>query len=189
MKAAAAPWKTQLSTNRDILKQATEEAHACAEARWFSSGSFASRPSYDGWLSSLYFAHEALGQSATRFDALKRYALEETRRRNALVRDLGGRQQQWQQPARHSESWSWGVLYALNGSALGASVLLKTGAIQASWPTHYVEEMRNFATSGGLAAFFQSLNDDKLNATEIVCGAHSVFDALVEQNSDLGLAT
>ena len=173
---------SQAVSQRDQLRRATQTAHAKAEARWFRMGSFANRSSYDTWLSSLFLAHARLGAVATKDGMLSRYGRIEAARKSALLSDLEADYIDCSETRPVSASWSWGVLYALHGSSLGASVLLKTNAIDASWPRRYLEEMRGFATSGQLSKFFRDLNATPANTEEMVAGANAVFDLLAANN-------
>jgi heme oxygenase len=165
-------------SNRDRLKRSTKTAHACAEARWFSSGSFASRTAYQHWLSALLHTHSAYGLAAVQSAGLRQYSAIEAKRRTALERDLDVSVQYDGIQQNASLDWSWGVLYALNGSALGASILLKSGSVLADWPTEYLAEMRGFAASGQLKSFFDDLNAEYLDTGEMLKGANAVFNCL-----------
>ena len=165
-------------TNRDQLRHATQAAHTEVEGRWFTFGSFNSRSSYDHWLSSLYSAHASLGAAAVKASALRRYAEREAARRDALMSDLGASQTDRPEAQPVSAPWAWGVLYALHGSALGASILLKSNAVQPGWPRRYLVEMREFAASGQLKEFFRALNAASADVQGMAKGAHAVFDLL-----------
>ncbi len=169
---------TQFSQNRDFLKHVTGAAHATAEKSWFSSSAFASRVAYSDWLSALFEAHATLGAAATKSSALKSYRNAEERRRRAIALDLGFQSMAERSTCVPSQSWSWGVLYALNGSALGASILLKTGVLNPQWPKSYLNEMRLFATSGQLKYFFEHLNEEELDREAMADGAIAVFDLI-----------
>jgi len=168
------------SSNRHNLKEMTSGAHDRAETRWFSRGKFTSRDSYLHWLEAMRSVHMSLGATAVREAALTQYSSIEAKRINALSLDLGMPKSSLKikVPAEVSAAWSWGALYALNGSSLGASILLKSQSVQSDWPNRYLQEMRYFATSGALGEFFAELDHLKLNRKEAARGANAVFSAL-----------
>lgn len=164
--------------NRDRLRRATRDAHMTAEHLWFSAGAFADRATFLQWLSVMADVHASIGQPAAM--ALRAHISDriELERARALTQDLV------QQPTTHpasqplSASYAWGAMYVLNGSAMGASVLLKPGALPNDWPRHYLRTMQAFAKSGQLRQFFDRLDAIDLNHAESLAGATAVFDAL-----------
>jgi heme oxygenase len=98
-----------------------------------------------------------------------------------LANDLGLSKVKKTDISSPNSAWSWGVLYALNGSSLGASVLLKKGAIDAAWPRQYLEEMRRFAKSGMLKSFFDELNAAPFKVEDMATGANDVFNLLASK--------
>lgn len=167
-------------SNRQYLRAMTSAAHDKAEARWFSRGQFASRESYQHWLRSMHRVHSTLGAHAVQHEHLTPYSAMEYERAQALSVDLDIPEKPafavtLEQP---SSAWPWGVLYALNGSSIGASTLLKSGQIMAEWPNQYLQVMTRFATSGALGTFFAELDSRELNLSDCVSGATAVFSAL-----------
>ena len=82
---------------------------------------------------------------------------------------------------------AWGVGYVLNGSALGASSILKTGRLQANWPRSYLSMGRIYAQEGGVRRYFDRLDALPLNAREVIAGAHvafAIFAAAERENSN-----
>lgn len=174
---------THLS-HRAFLKEATLVSHARAEDGWTVAGAFPNRRAYLRWLHVQSGAHHALGARAARLLGLRQLIAAEQTRQRLLSRDLGGEPGQVQgTPPWLTESFAWGVLYALNGSALGASILLKRHADLEQWPTAYLQEMRRFAKSGELLAFFRELDAVPLERVEASAGARAVFDRFSSQVS------
>jgi len=66
----------------------------------------------------------------------------------------------------------------VSGSALGATFLLKSVSANHDWPTKYLCELSRFARTGGVRAFFESLNEADIEFAEARRGATSVFEAL-----------
>lgn len=170
--------------NRQRLKAATLQAHARTEAAWFGRAAFADLATYRHWLSAMQQVHLGLGVDAAH--ALGDGA--EAARLAALDTDLGNCPQAEHVPQSAPPSWAWGVQYAINGSALGASILMKSAALQPDWPTAYLETMRSYATSGALNAFFQTLNAQDLDHVQATEGATQVFTLLERAHQGLALA-
>ena len=167
---------------RAYLKSATRQDHVRAEARWTNEGTFADRRTYQAWLGRMLDVHDALGFSAAKRSRWHSAAAIETSRHNALCQDLGlpaKRHNGAGQSLDHDEAW--GALYALNGSALGASILLKQGIAQFGWPVAYLSEMRRFATSGALGAFFPALDVQVSNREAALTGALAVFRMIASE--------
>ncbi|WP_341367790.1 hypothetical protein [Yoonia sp. BS5-3] len=164
--------------NRAVLKMSTRAAHEGAESRWFSDGRFASRDSYDHWLKALLKTHQTFGARAVTSTQLGHYQKIENARQTALCADLGCDDQATKRGDPPSDGWAWGVLYVLNGSALGASMLLKSNSIQDGWPTSYLRVMQGFASSGQLKSFFGQLDQADAATSDMAAGAKAVFDYL-----------
>ncbi len=169
-----------IATNRESLRHQTREDHNRAESTWTKSGRFDSRQDYNAWLTALYHVHSALGVAAAQTLGASWLIDKEQSRCRALERDLGTCGSEKTPEKTGTRSWAWGVQYALNGSALGASLLLKSGAIDDSWPRNYLTEMQAFAKSGALKQFFSSLDRTPVDIEEAGHGARSVFGALAD---------
>lgn len=165
-------------SNRALLKRATSGAHRSVESAWFPSAGFQGFDGYREWLLALYKVHNTLGQSAAHTLGRENWIVEESARMACLVRDTG-LQPQAAPPAKlGSESWAWGVLYAINGSALGGAVLLRDPSLHESWPKAYLKELGAFAKSGGVKSFFDELNKNSITARDAINGALAVFATL-----------
>lgn len=169
-----------LVTHRAVLKEATGTAHLKAETAWTRDGKFADRAGYETWLRCLQVTHLTLGMTAASVIKCDAQCLEEHSRAKALALDLAGGPRPKTPPKRGSESWAYGVCYALNGSAIGASILLKSRSTHAPWPCAYLETMADYATSGRLKAFFERLEAVQLNMDDAVQGARDVFTTIAE---------
>jgi heme oxygenase len=174
---------------RETLKQATREAHLQAEAVWMGDAGFEALEDYRAWLHALKRAHAHLGLAAARQVRNPSFVTLEQDRLSALAGDLGQRIKPEQiEPTLLTESQAWGVLYALNGSALGGSVLLKAGHTAPDWPTAYLQTMQAYARSGALAQFFRNLEAVDIVHSEAVSGAKLVFWLLKNQRRVLQAA-
>lgn len=144
---------------------------------------FADISRYRGFLLALLTAHARLGLDAARLRNAEVDGLEEERRIHALGTDLD-MATLWRDPARVSQplrmsrDYAWGVGYVLNGSALGAAVIMKAGHLGPTWPVRYLGLARDYARSGNLKAFFDALNEQTLDRAQALRGAVAVFDLL-----------
>ncbi|MEL7104393.1 MAG: biliverdin-producing heme oxygenase [Pseudomonadota bacterium] len=166
--------------NRHVLKAATKSAHQRAEARWVTEGRFADRAAYSAWLAAMAGVHVTLGAPAARLLNDPSWRNEERQRLAALKADLSADLPECDTSPERSGSWAWGVAYALNGSAMGASILLKSGAVASGWPRRYLTVLRAYATSGRLHGFFAELAHQGIDLDEAGTGAKDVFAALAQ---------
>lgn len=170
-------------SNRSYLRHMTDAAHARAELGWTEDGRFTARRRYDDWLAALLKTHLSLGLPASR--ALAEGAEEEEARIAALCADLAVPVILPRQTAPMDPAAAWGVGYALNGAALGASLLLKGGGTASDWPTAYLQRMQNYARSGALKHFFAALDQTPLDRTAAAKGASTVFAHLTQTETSL----
>ncbi|MEM6665593.1 MAG: biliverdin-producing heme oxygenase, partial [Pseudomonadota bacterium] len=120
-------------TVRQNLRQSTQILHDQVEALWISGERFSDRARYEEFLGALLTAHVTLGMGAARTRGAGEEITMERRRIAALRSDLGSRANQTEPPAtidRMGRSFAWGVGYVLNGSALGAKMILKHGYVE-----------------------------------------------------------
>lgn len=164
--------------NRHFLKAATRTAHERAETNWVTQGRFEDRAAYTAWLSAMAEVHATLGARAARCLDDPTWRDEEQRRLLAIEADLAVPIPVCEFGCDRSGSWAWGVAYALNGSAMGASVLLKSGAVAPDWPCSYLTVLRDYATSGRLQSFFRDLEGLRIDLDQASAGARDVFAAL-----------
>ncbi len=161
--------------NRAYLKAATQQAHDEAEQHWAPGNLFVDKAVYFQWLSVLMEVHHTLGQPAAHALSCEAYIEAEAARRAALCEDLGDMAAGSAESVQRGGGHAWGVLYALNGSAIGASVLLKSGRIPGDWPTSYLLCMQEFARSKALKTFFAELDAQSFDMDDARCGAERVF--------------
>ena len=165
-------------SNRDALREATRCAHDRAEEVW--TPDLMARDRLAPFLTRMFKLHEDLGlPAALRCDVDGAESLERSRI-SALAQDLGV--SVGTRPSRADWSPSgdeaWGVLYALNGSALGATALLRSRDPETA--PAYLRLMRDYARSGALGAFFKRLNAQDLDLERAGAGATRVFAAMME---------
>lgn len=167
-----------MGNNRTVLRDATRQVHERTEQLWFAQNAFASHAAYLRWLSAMATVHQSLAPAAVR--ALDDMTITQTERDRtaALAADLGTTPSPPMEPLLCTKAEAWGVMYVLNGSAMGASVLLKSQGLKPDWPQRYLQVMRSFAQSGALRQFFDLLDQVPLDHTAATAGAHLVFDAL-----------
>ncbi|MFK7941897.1 MAG: hypothetical protein AB8B85_03150 [Paracoccaceae bacterium] len=168
-------------SNRVTLRRFTRTQHDRAELHWTNTGAFTNIDRYRVFLGSMSSIHRTLGFTASANNIGHSTEFEDARVL-ALHSDLGvsAEPERFPNSLPMTSDFAWGVLYVLNGSAMGASTLLKSKVIDPSWPTAYLRTMQYFVRSGALAAFFRSLNSIPLDTTQAVMGARAVFDAISE---------
>ncbi|MCH2163930.1 MAG: hypothetical protein MK098_04655 [Marinovum sp.] len=168
---------TDLS-NRHQLKTLTKERHSRTETTWFAGGRFEGQGHYIEWLGAMLDVHCDLGLRAATRLGRQDDLTQEHLRFACLTKDLKRDGSPLTAESDETESWAWGVQYALNGSALGAGVLLKHDVSHHDWPIAYLQCMTGFAKSGALKRFFDDLDAQDLQMTDACAGALAVFDAL-----------
>lgn len=168
--------------NRRALKFATHAAHERAELQWTEA--LANSATNDALLIAMQSLHRNHGIAAAKCSGLAGAVALEQQRLTALRHDLSSPQSDAVQddaggrPLRRD--YALGVLYALNGSAMGAAMMLRPGGIMADRRPAYLELMRAYAQSGALAAFFRHLNAQELSIDLASAGACDVFTAMTQ---------
>lgn len=167
---------------RPILQETTRAVHHRIEAMWTPSGGFSSEDHYRAFLRALFRVHTTIGLAA----ALRRSegVVEEAARIAALADDLEMEAPPRVAPLAESVDYAWGVGYVLNGSALGASILLKSGAVAETWARRYLERGRTYAQTGQLRRFFDALNTAPLHLAGVQAGALDTFAAFETPDLD-----
>ena len=166
------------ATNRFLLRAATRHEHLAAETTWTPEHGFGSVERYHGFLRALVSVHLQLGlPAATKRGIASEIALEEARI-EALADDLRLPIKQNRGGHDMCVSYAWGVAYCLNGSALGASVMLKSVHLPENWPRTYLLAGRDYVRSGGLVSFFSLLDSMELDLDAAADGAKTVFREL-----------
>lgn len=160
---------------RTQLRAQTLQLHDKVESLWTDDGAFAERATYLAWLGCLLTAHRRLGLPA----AVARGSFEDIQReRESIARlceDLQMRRLPQGANSLASISYAWGVGYVLNGSALGASLLLKRDSLAPNWPQRYLEMAAAHARSGGVYAYFKALEHASVVLDEAIAGAKDTF--------------
>ena len=163
-------------SNRQALRDATRNTHDQAEAFW-SAPPGASFP-IRRFLKAMLRLHHTLGHPAAIASCFDHAEDIEQRRIEALLRDLGGCVPDPAKSHTPNSDAAWGVLYALNGSAMGAGVLLKEQP-DADTPAEYLNLMSTYAKSGQLGAFYKALNRQVLDQSAAEEGARLVFSEMI----------
>ena len=167
---------------RDVLNEATMELHQQLEALWTPSGGFASEATYKAFLSALLDVHIQMGRPSAEARDDKLAIEQEDDRISALRDDLNGSAHP--SPTARTDigsDYAWGVGYVLNGSSLGASILLKTDSLGVGWPRQYLGLGRDYVRAGHLKRFFDGMNVASVNPIEVHRGAMETFCALKTQ--------
>ena len=174
--------------NRSLLRHATRSAHDRAERRWSDVPDTAHEMAK--FLNAMLSLHLEFGLTAAS-SVDQHGALELEHKRLAALRgDLEIVPHTEPDPtARMHHDTAWGTLYALNGSALGATVLMRQSRETIGASTRYLELMSSFARSGALGTFFRTLNRQTLDMRRATSGATAVFAAMADQKPGAPAAT
>lgn len=172
-----------LRDNRMALRGSTREMHDRAERQWGAAadGDF----DLHAFFTVMQTLHHT-GIRAAEITGLAGARDHERARLDALSSDLGSDVHNEDPMVISSPDAAWGMLYTLNGSALGASLLLKSGVTLAGKPSAYLELMRDYARSGALNSFFHALNSQELDFKRARQGACQIFSAMIEQTDQKG---
>ena len=160
--------------HRTVLRLATRKNHDLAERYWSSPDASAFRI-YD-FLTSMHRLHAGLGVAAADHVGSDKARKLEQQRLLALRQDLqcGPNVGLQTSALPGTKDFAWGVLYALNGSALGANVLLRAG-VGGQNQSAYLHLMQDYVKSGALSVFFRALNGQDLDRAHAIAGARTVF--------------
>ena len=173
------------SSPRFLLRDMTAADHARAEAVHYRDQKFADQAGYFGYLACLYRAHSELGSAAAGMRGDAREGAHHDRSAALICADLGrvpvSDTVPGPGPARLSAAQSWGVSYALIGSALGATTVLRALQGDVNWPLGYLQATAAFATSNGVARFFAALNAAAPEPEQAASGARLVFDVIANR--------
>lgn len=169
-------------TWRGHLRKTTNDLHRSIEKVWASDDGFRSIGHYQSFLSRILCAHREFGVRAVyaladaRPDACTAWSIPDERmRQTAVCRDLGIPVEQNACGSLTGQSYAWGVGYVLNGSAMGASIMLRGGHVKPDWPVEYFQTCQAYVRSGRLKAFFDQMNGAQLDLGEATQGASDVF--------------
>lgn len=165
-------------STRDALRAATHDLHDEIERTWSTGSGFASRAAYEAFLAKLLGVHLDMGVAAAIARGSDAERREELRRIDALGTDLGHDTIGTPRFCDMDPDYAWGVGYVLNGSSLGASMMLRDGAMSADWPKAYLGLGRAYAKDGHLKRYFADMNTLAPNADRVRNGALDTFAAL-----------
>ncbi len=166
------------------LRDATWPIHQRLEALWTPGGGFSSEKMYLRFLVALLDAHRSLGGPASRALRDADAQATEGQRVMALMGDLGIADPVAGGPTSMDPDEAWGVCYVLNGSALGATFLLKGDLLSPDWPTSYLRLGQAYVRSGQLKRFFDALEDCPSKTEAVTKGAESVLSLLLAHAND-----
>lgn len=166
-------------THRDALRHLTARVHEVTEAHWTRDGAFKSKACYLTFLARLLNVHQSLGLSAVLALGHAESIKEEKRRISALPTDLASATDviSLTLPTVDADE-AWGIAYVVNGSPLGASMMLKNKQIPADWPSEYMHLTAEFARSGRLKTFFEAMISAEPELAKATKGATRYFAAL-----------
>ncbi|MEM1383100.1 MAG: biliverdin-producing heme oxygenase [Pseudomonadota bacterium] len=169
---------------RPLLREATRALHEQIETVWAPAGAFESEKAYRSFLSTLMRIHRQVGLTAAMARGDTEEVDEEQRRLSALAADLDA-SPAGARPARTlGADYAWGVGYVLNGSCLGAAMLLKSGGLGPEWPRRYLYLGRDFAKSGRLRRYFERLNALPLDREAVERGALETFGMFKDSGAE-----
>jgi heme oxygenase len=176
---SAAQVQHRAPTPREYLREATSASHDAVELQWVRDDAFQSLSDYLAFLTVLHRVHIAFGRPAAIARNHSDDICEEDCRIDALCADLHlGEGLTHPLPATcpaMAPAYAWGVGYVLNGSALGAAILLGRQGVRPDWPSSYLSLGRSYAQTGKLKQFFDRLNTIDLDPAAMVMGARDTF--------------
>ena len=167
------------------LRDKTYELHQRLEQLWTPQGHFDSISSYRRFLRLLLKAHSGVGlrAAASRGDP-DELTLEQDRVL-ALSVDLAIPSPALPMPpSSMPHDYAWGVGYVLNGSALGASIILKNSYILQNWPSDYMTLGRSYVKTGRAKHFFKLFDSLHLDTAEVERGAIDTFLLFSEDGAE-----
>lgn len=162
---------------RRALRCSTRDAHDRIEALWAPDKRFASLASYLSFLRTVLHVHTRVGLAAAQARGGSAEIDLEQERIAALCADLGLGQYK-AGAICVSPDYAWGVGYVLNGSAIGANMILRDAFLQPRWPDRYLKLGKDYVKSGGLQKFFTALNDANPGPEIAMLGARETFEML-----------
>ncbi len=170
---------------RGALRAATQCLHDRIERIWSPNGAFETRSTYLDFLRMLLRTHETLGLAAANARGQDTEISDEAARINALRLDLGQGPEVLRPTGSLAEDYAWGVAYVLNGSALGATMLLKHDRLGPEWPREYLRLGQAYVQSGHLKRFFDALNTGPHDPAQVLRGARDTFARLEPSVEDI----
>ncbi len=171
---------------RRELQARTQKLHAFTEGLYWSGSGFHDYQRYIFFLGAILKAHSDLGMPAALRHGDRLAVDHEQNSILALQQDLGtaGRAPDNFAGQNCDADYAWGVRYALTGSHIGASVILKSRGVGDAWPQSYLRRAQAFAQSGGVRDFFETLDAAAPDVTRATLGAKAVFKCLSAGHAD-----
>ncbi|MEL7027369.1 MAG: biliverdin-producing heme oxygenase [Pseudomonadota bacterium] len=160
---------------RETLREATRELHQTTEMLWTKSDEFQTKDAYLNFLATVLKVHIGSGLPAAIARGDRTEIAEERTRIDALCKDLDCSHVELNPPRAMDQDRAWGVGYVLNGSAIGATVMLRGGYLGEDWPQAYLHVGQAYVQSGKLKRFFDALEDGPQDATAVTAGAMDTF--------------
>ena len=160
---------------RASLRRTTHSLHQKLETLWTPDNRFATEDDYRSFLRALLKAHSEVGvRAAAGRDDAADFVLEK-QRITALATDLEIGLPAAPTMPPLSADYSWGVGYVLNGSTLGAAIILKQNFVEPTWPSAYMRLGRAYVRAGNAKSFFNTFDSLALNGSEVERGAIDTF--------------
>lgn len=163
------------SPMRSSLRKTTYSLHQRLEQLWTPQDHFVSISSYRNFLRLLLNAHCEVGFRAAIARGDETELTRESERVAALGVDLTISSPEASLTPAMPNSYAWGVGYVLNGSALGASIIVKKNYILNNWPSKYMKLEQNYVRTGQMKKFFENLECSDLDVSEVERGAIATF--------------
>ncbi|MEM7423445.1 MAG: hypothetical protein AAF334_06955 [Pseudomonadota bacterium] len=162
---------------RHQLRSLTTGLHAKVEAKFWSPSGFADLAAYRHFLGLMREAHGKMGLPAAEIRCDEDDMRAERDALDHLSADLAIATEHGTHPDMDVD-FSWGVGYALTGSALGASLILRSETLRPDWPVDYLSFMQSRAKRNHVRRFFDALERAGPDPEAASRGAYAVFDVL-----------
>lgn len=160
---------------RHYLRRSTAPDHARAEAVHWTGSDFRDRAGYERYLNALQQAHLVWGCGAAQVLDQPDEAARHEVYAGLIAEDCRSDPPGATTPASMSRDMAWGVTYALVGSALGASMILRKLLQAHDWPMAYLKASHAHATSGGVLRIFDALDASGADRNRARQGACALF--------------
>ncbi len=165
---------------RRALKVSTREVHDRIEALWAPDDRFETWATYRKFLETVLDVHSRAGVAAALSRGDQAEIDVEYRRIHALVDDLTLDTTPTVCTEQLSAAYGWGVGYVLNGSAIGANMILRDGFLEDAWPNRYLLAGQAYVKTGALQRFFAAMTDADPEPSEVLRGAQETFELFAE---------
>lgn len=163
---------------RHHLRRSTAPNHARAEAVYWTGSDFHGRAGYERYLRALQQAHLVWGCRAADILDQPGESARHAWLAALLAQDCGDTSvtpEHIALPQPMSQDEAWGTTYALVGSALGASMILRKLSHNHDWPMGYLRAAQAHAASGGVLRIFDALDASGADRDAAHRGACALF--------------